>query len=415
MDDELDFLEFLGLFNLLELEEKLSDFTLYNPNSDEEFEFVLIEGRDVTYRKENSSNTYRQVNDLKEWIVICPKQSKILSSRFNFENYKGFKFSVSHSGKLAALKCYNVNYDKFFVAEVDLDLLQSYEKLKVMIDNFILSDHKITLSFSNQKEDYLGFEIFQFDHSKGSRLFAISKDSYPETIITDDVLGSNKTRLYSKVDEEVLSDINHFKFAADKIEDFLNCQTLHVKTIERHNFKTFLQFRLIHQSSGEGKFEKLKSLHLKQVEEYCRDRALKDDDFFELVAQEKSYGGVLTAQFVNFRNKHLIKIFLNKLEILSEIDDGPAESKLRAYVDQVKVKYFSKIREILEENHRKFKERAIGPHAPISISYDEKRYIRLTHCWNCKNDIDSLNFYTCNECTGIICFCGACFCSHTGY
>ena len=139
------------------------------------------------------------------------------------------------------------------------------------------------------------------------------------------------------------------------------------------------------------------------------------DDFFELVAQEKSYGGVLTAQFVNFRNKHLIKIFLNKLEILSEIDDGPAESKLRAYVDQVKVKYFSKIREILEENHRKFKERAIGPHAPISISYDEKRYIRLTHCWNCKNDIDSLNFYTCNECTGIICFCGACFCSHTGY
>lgn len=411
MDDELDFLEFLGLIRLMNIDEAISEFTLYNPNTDDEYDFISINDNFINYRNDDSGVIKRQINDLREWIVICPRQSEILSSKLTFENYKGFKFSVSYSRDLPTIKCFNSDLQQSFEVEVDIKPDHSHKRLKDRIDNFILNDEDILLSFSDKKEDYLRFKIFQFQHAAGTRLIAKFKGK----TITDDVSEISETQIYHKIDKEVLSDINLFQFSAETVEDELNCRTLYLKTTNLHNFKTFSQFKVIHESSNGGAFEEIKALHLQQVDDYCLDRAVTDHEFFERISFERFYADVLKVQFVNLKNKHYVKVFLEDSEILSELGDGPAEKKLQTYLGKVKSSHSARIGEIIEENHRKFKVRNVGSFAPILISYDEKRYVRMTHCWSCKSDIDSLNFYTCDECTGIICFCGACFCSHTGY
>ena len=48
----------------------------------------------------------------------------------------------------------------------------------------------------------------------------------------------------------------------------------------------------------------------------------------------------------------------------------------------------------------------------ITKSNEEKnnKEIKKTHCWNCKEDINSQQWDTCEVCRGIACSCGACFC-----
>lgn len=48
----------------------------------------------------------------------------------------------------------------------------------------------------------------------------------------------------------------------------------------------------------------------------------------------------------------------------------------------------------------------------ITKSNEEKnnKSVRKTHCWNCKEDINSQQWDTCEVCRGIACSCGACFC-----
>ena len=41
--------------------------------------------------------------------------------------------------------------------------------------------------------------------------------------------------------------------------------------------------------------------------------------------------------------------------------------------------------------------------------------LRRTHCFHCKKNINSQQWDTCNDCKGIICSCGSCFCSWEGY
>jgi len=36
--------------------------------------------------------------------------------------------------------------------------------------------------------------------------------------------------------------------------------------------------------------------------------------------------------------------------------------------------------------------------------------VKKRHCWNCKEDINSQQYDTCDSCRGIVCSCGACFC-----
>ncbi len=48
----------------------------------------------------------------------------------------------------------------------------------------------------------------------------------------------------------------------------------------------------------------------------------------------------------------------------------------------------------------------------ITKSNEEKNNnsVRKTHCWSCKEDINSQQWDTCEICRGIACSCGACFC-----
>lgn len=38
------------------------------------------------------------------------------------------------------------------------------------------------------------------------------------------------------------------------------------------------------------------------------------------------------------------------------------------------------------------------------------KYVRKTHCFYCKKDINSQQYDTCKSCRGIVCSCGSCFC-----
>ncbi len=46
---------------------------------------------------------------------------------------------------------------------------------------------------------------------------------------------------------------------------------------------------------------------------------------------------------------------------------------------------------------------------------ETNKTIRKTHCFHCKENINSQQYDTCDSCRGIVCGCGACFCSWEGY
>lgn len=39
---------------------------------------------------------------------------------------------------------------------------------------------------------------------------------------------------------------------------------------------------------------------------------------------------------------------------------------------------------------------------------------RNTHCFNCKEKINSEQYDICQDCSGIVCGCGSCFCEWNG-
>ena len=43
--------------------------------------------------------------------------------------------------------------------------------------------------------------------------------------------------------------------------------------------------------------------------------------------------------------------------------------------------------------------------------YKVEKPVRETHCFNCKEDINSQQWEVCDSCKGIVCSCGSCFCS----
>ena len=43
--------------------------------------------------------------------------------------------------------------------------------------------------------------------------------------------------------------------------------------------------------------------------------------------------------------------------------------------------------------------------------YKGDKPIRKTHCFSCKEDINSQQWEVCDSCRGIVCSCGSCFCS----
>jgi hypothetical protein len=46
---------------------------------------------------------------------------------------------------------------------------------------------------------------------------------------------------------------------------------------------------------------------------------------------------------------------------------------------------------------------------------ESKKEIRKTHCFHCKENINSQQWDVCDSCKGIVCSCGSCFCSWEGH
>ena len=59
-------------------------------------------------------------------------------------------------------------------------------------------------SMSSKKENYLGFEIFHFEHIISDKLIARRIESFSEYIIIENISESGTTRLFNKIDSEVL-------------------------------------------------------------------------------------------------------------------------------------------------------------------------------------------------------------------
>ncbi len=44
----------------------------------------------------------------------------------------------------------------------------------------------------------------------------------------------------------------------------------------------------------------------------------------------------------------------------------------------------------------------------------KNHYTRHTHCFSCKQNINSQQYDVCESCNGIVCSCGSCFCEWEG-
>lgn len=107
------------------------------------------------------------------------------------------------------------------------------------------------------------------------------------------------------------------------------------------------------------------------------------------------------------------------LRLLKEIDSSQKRINrfARTYVlpnisaadeiDQIKSQYDAEVREA----HRRFVENLGIPYSGTSTS---SRTRRITHCYNCKNNLDNGIDTECNACLWIVCSCGACGCGHSG-
>jgi hypothetical protein len=47
----------------------------------------------------------------------------------------------------------------------------------------------------------------------------------------------------------------------------------------------------------------------------------------------------------------------------------------------------------------------------VNNESQKSKIIRKTHCFNCKEEINSQQWEDCKICKGIVCSCGSCFCS----
>ena len=49
-----------------------------------------------------------------------------------------------------------------------------------------------------------------------------------------------------------------------------------------------------------------------------------------------------------------------------------------------------------------------------NVDLRNNKPVRKTHCFNCKENINSQQWDVCDDCKGIVCSCGSCFCSWEG-
>ena len=114
MEDELDFFEFVALFNLFGEKQRLSDFILYHPKSDQEYAFLSLEPNEIIYLEEDGTKRSKEIEQLQEWIVICPLDSLILLENKKIDSYCNFKFRFSLNNLVPTLQSKNINFDRVF-------------------------------------------------------------------------------------------------------------------------------------------------------------------------------------------------------------------------------------------------------------------------------------------------------------
>ena len=123
------------------------------------------------------------------------------------------------------------------------------------------------------------------------------------------------------------------------------------------------------------------------------------------------------------KSYHCISCFFkNNFQGVAKIHDDIIYKIEGNSIDDVKNKLINCIDEESEEDtHKifeKFHKKYIASlenntNVSFEIRKSAKNYSRVTHCWKCKNLLDSKTYYECCECDGILCRCGACFCGTT--
>ena len=137
-------------------------------------------------------------------------------------------------------------------------------------------------------------------------------------------------------------------------------------------------------------------------------------------------GFLLPSQTEEYDFKSLvIKFFL--LKHIASCEISSARTLLKEFRDNSmenlknEVREFLKnsenIRKIIEENHVRFlKEKGISISETLGTFYpNDKRKKRTTHCYDCKDPLNSFDDLSCKACKWILCSCGACGCGFERY
>tara|TARA_Y100001970_G_scaffold16509_1_gene18558 strand:- start:102 stop:773 length:672 start_codon:yes stop_codon:yes gene_type:complete len=122
----------------------------------------------------------------------------------------------------------------------------------------------------------------------------------------------------------------------------------------------------------------------------------------------------LTIKFLLLKHKATCEIY-SAHTLLKEFQTISLES-----VKQVAREFLNNpenIKEIIEGNHKLFlKEKGISGFERAGTFYPSKKTKkRTTHCYNCRDPLNSFDDLSCKACKWILCSCGACGCGFQRY
>lgn len=114
------------------------------------------------------------------------------------------------------------------------------------------------------------------------------------------------------------------------------------------------------------------------------------------------------------RWKRPLFIYLPRyLELLSEDAARAALQSWQSVHSKFIVRQPELARQVITKKHTEFLiQFGITEVASLVKCFDENR--RITHCWRCKDHLDSWVDLQCSRCTWILCSCGACGCAYNG-
>lgn len=411
MDDELEFLDFLALIEVNGWHDRLSCFSLYDPERDKYFSFIKIGKGNVRYKLPNSNSTLRSFQQLQHWFVIILDKALISEIQPFFEDHLSWKIHLTYSiAEGVVLEAKNSQIEKKFLQKITTNQKQDRLDMIQEIDTYIISKPRIFQEFSELIDNYHGLKIYRFKHFSGVAFMAATDDFLHFKIINSNDEFQYFEKLYQNIDMWVLEDEDRFNSIAHALDTPLSTKTYYLEGADEVFFKSYFDQEKILEFSCSGRFQECFEHFSKELEKTLIDKVLIDKELYDFVAESNSYGSVLQLQYIDFQDQHHVKIKIGETEVVSCFGEGKAEPNSRLYIDDAIEKNLIKFREVFEDNHRDFNQSRFSNYNSNSIIYVEQKYVRMTHCWHCKNNIDSRYFPGCTSCSGIICFCGACLC-----